>query len=242
MFGLCSCLVLFWRDLGIYGRVRPDMAQDRQPKCSASKSESVRRPVSRVLSLPSAGIEWPFIWDARYRTPRATYPKNDAKTHPRSEAAGPSYSVLLPVGFTLPSPSPKTRCALTAPFHPYRPVEMQASRRDGGLLSVALSLGLPPPGVTRHRVSVEPGLSSLPPKRKSGRPAIWRPLGNRAPGRGQWRSAEPIRRGQASSAVIMCLRIAPVPGSSTPSTRACRKWRWNAVTTYSVSSPNTPSS
>ncbi|CAA6605474.1 conserved hypothetical protein [Rhodospirillaceae bacterium LM-1] len=27
-------------------------------------------------------------------------------------------------------------------------------------LSVALSLGLPPPGVTRHRVSVEPGLSS----------------------------------------------------------------------------------
>ncbi len=31
---------------------------------------------------------------------------------------------------------------------------------EGGLLSVALSLGLPPPGITRHRVSVEPGLSS----------------------------------------------------------------------------------
>jgi hypothetical protein len=30
----------------------------------------------------------------------------------------------------------------------------------GGLLSVALSLGSPPPGVTRHRISVEPGLSS----------------------------------------------------------------------------------
>ena len=30
----------------------------------------------------------------------------------------------------------------------------------GRLLSVALSLGSPPPGVTRHRVSVEPGLSS----------------------------------------------------------------------------------
>ena len=30
----------------------------------------------------------------------------------------------------------------------------------GGLLSVALSLELPPPGITRHRVSVEPGLSS----------------------------------------------------------------------------------
>ncbi len=30
----------------------------------------------------------------------------------------------------------------------------------GGLLSVALSLGSPPPGVTRHRFSAEPGLSS----------------------------------------------------------------------------------
>jgi hypothetical protein len=27
------------------------------------------------------------------------------------------YLVLLPVGFTMPSPSPATRCALTAPFH-----------------------------------------------------------------------------------------------------------------------------
>jgi hypothetical protein len=30
----------------------------------------------------------------------------------------------------------------------------------GGLISVALSLGLPPADVIRHRVSVEPGLSS----------------------------------------------------------------------------------
>jgi len=29
------------------------------------------------------------------------------------------YSVLLPVGFALPFPLPETRCALTAPFHPY---------------------------------------------------------------------------------------------------------------------------
>ena len=30
------------------------------------------------------------------------------------------YSVLLPVGFAVPLPSPETRCALTAPFHPCR--------------------------------------------------------------------------------------------------------------------------
>ena len=32
--------------------------------------------------------------------------------------------------------------------------------KNGGIFSVALSLGSPPPGITRHRVSVEPGLSS----------------------------------------------------------------------------------
>src|ERR1700754_1564636 len=32
---------------------------------------------------------------------------------------------------------------------------------SGGLLSVALSLGSPPAGVTRHRRSAEPGLSSV---------------------------------------------------------------------------------
>ena len=74
----------------------------------------------------------------------------------RPKPACRPYLVLLPVGFTVPFQLPGTRCALTAPFHPCR----WALWRAGGLLSVALSLGSPPPGVTRHRVSVEPGLSS----------------------------------------------------------------------------------
>jgi len=48
--------------------------------------------------------------------------------------------------------------------------------RRGGLLSVALSLGSPPPDFFRHRVSVEPGLSSpcrLSALAKRGRPANW---------------------------------------------------------------------
>ncbi len=94
------------------------------------------------------------------------------------------YSVLLPVGFTVPRPSPAARCALTAPFHPY---PLTVSGGAGGLLSVALSLGSPPPGVTRHRVSVEPGLSSLesaeaPRERPSDRLADVK-LGVRRPGR-----------------------------------------------------------
>ena len=39
------------------------------------------------------------------------------------------------------------------------PWRLSASLK-GGLLSVALSLGSPPPDVIRHRASMEPGLSS----------------------------------------------------------------------------------
>jgi len=53
-----------------------------------------------------------------------------------------------------------------------------AGPRVGGLLSVALSLGSPPPDVIRHRVLVEPGLSSPGAGRKTGaeggHPAVWR--------------------------------------------------------------------
>ena len=84
------------------------------------------------------------------------------------------YLVLLPVGFSVPPPLPAARCALTAPFHPCRPPGLSRCRL-GGVLSVALSLGSPPPGVTRHRTSVEPGLSSPPYRAGSGRPAVWRP-------------------------------------------------------------------
>ena len=99
------------------------------------------------------------------------------------------YSVLLPVGFTMPAPLPEPRCALTAPFHPYPPAQLALLRRGepeglsrhspegataGGSFSVALSLGLPPPDVIRHRMSMEPGLSS---------PAAFRHLPERPSGR-----------------------------------------------------------
>ena len=45
---------------------------------------------------------------------------------------------LHEVGFALPRVSPLERCALTAPFHPYRAKYRSAQR--GGLFSVALSL------------------------------------------------------------------------------------------------------
>ena len=54
----------------------------------------------------------------------------------------------------------------------YRTVSPLPASNTGGLFSVALSLGSPPPVIIRHRVSVEPGLSSMPVARHSGHPAI----------------------------------------------------------------------
>lgn len=126
----------------------------------------VRRPVSRVLSAPF-GVGRPFLWDVRRRTPHATNPGDGAEKPLRLAfaAAGRPYSVLLPVGFTLPPLSPGARCALTAPFHPC------PRSQAGGLFSVALSLGSPPPAVSRHRFPVEPGLSSTVRLRPRQRPS-----------------------------------------------------------------------
>ena len=54
----------------------------------------------------------------------------------------------------------------------YRTVSPLPASNTGGLFSVALSLGSPPPVIIRHRVSVEPGLSSALLAQDSGHPAI----------------------------------------------------------------------
>ena len=90
-------------------------------------------------------------------------------------------------GAPLPHPFTLARCAFR-------------ETGAGGLLSVALSLGSPPPGVTRHRVPVEPGLSSLRQVSRVRRAAI-RPSDDREMTRASapvksfrsWRRGEPRR-------------------------------------------------
>ncbi len=78
-------------------------------------------PVSRVLygSGPRAGTWQPFIWDRTCARPLATHPDdrpgNGLNGLRRSRHP---YSVLLPVGFAVPSMLPCPRWALTPPFHP----------------------------------------------------------------------------------------------------------------------------
>ena len=61
---------------------------------------------------------------------------------------------------------PPARCALTAPFHPYLPRPVCTCHDIGGLLSVALSVGSRPPGITWHLALWSP---DFPPRRETQR-------------------------------------------------------------------------
>ncbi len=115
--------------------------------------------------------------------------------------------------------------------HPFTLTRHPRGDPAGGLLSVALSLGLLPPGITRHRVSVEPGLSSPGGRAPGGgHPAIWRRHigGSRAGGR------------QGSRLSRVCTNWTD-SASAMPSIRSRRKCRWKARTTACVAGPKPPS-
>ena len=142
------------------------MAESRG-KSGAARSEIASWPVSRVLygpGFPERGSHSSGTAFARCLTQPTwmTGPEtgcSDAFAPPASSlfglAPGGVYRAVRVASDAVgsyPTLSP-------LPRHPCRFMTQRNGRR-GGLLSVALSLGSPPPGVTRHRVSMEPGLSS----------------------------------------------------------------------------------
>ena len=128
------------------------------------------------------------------------------------------------------------------------PRSATATRR-GGLFSVALSLGLRPPDVIRHRMSMEPGLSSRARLSAWARAAV-RPTdalrdGDTERGGRQGLAAHGDKRqphaqlgwtgsSRASRAASSAFSVARVETSMTPSTRSGRKWRWKAATASRV--------
>ena len=111
---------------------------------------AVRWPVSRVLfRFPGDGYSSSAAVAGRVEQPTRTSAQD------RACRAGRRVSLhgLAPDGVyhARPVAGPAVRSYRT--FSPL-PIE------TGGLFSVALSLGSPPPGVTRHPDPVEPGLSS----------------------------------------------------------------------------------
>ena len=94
---------------------------------------------SRFLTLPKRGsVLRPALF------PRAIIDGGGTRDAARVAPWAP-YLVLHPVGFAMPSPSPETRCALTAPFHPCLIRNISAAA-IGGSFSVALSRTRQPRG------------------------------------------------------------------------------------------------
>jgi hypothetical protein len=122
-----------------------------QPAC---KPGSVRRCCHHVTAIP-LGRRLP---GASSNLPG----RQDPDTGPATCAARRPYSVLLPVGFAMPPPSPEARCALTAPFHPCRhPCGIGRFTFCGTVPEIPRACArFLPPDVIRHRMSMEPGLSS----------------------------------------------------------------------------------
>jgi len=95
---------------------------------------------------------------------------------PTREQCGQHYrSPIWPYsGWGLPCHGmlPPARCALTAPFHPYRSPEM--NQEDlGGIFSVALSIGSRRPGVTWHPALRSPDFPPLGHGERGREAAVW---------------------------------------------------------------------
>jgi hypothetical protein len=126
-----------------------------RPSRVARKSRAQRvgrRPVSRVLSRTIIPLG-PVSPQASSSLP-GSHGRIPLETQPVTAVFRLPYLALLQVGFTVPPMLPPARCALTAPFHPYR--RRGFPLRLGGLLSVALSVGSRPPGVTWHLIRRSP--------------------------------------------------------------------------------------
>ena len=98
---------------GITIRARHARRALRRKKC---------QPACKPGSVSGRAAWRPFLWDGPCGPPLATYPNDWPGERPavgRNPTPRRSYSVLLPVGFTMPPPLPAPRWALTPPFHPY---------------------------------------------------------------------------------------------------------------------------
>ena len=104
-----------------------------------------------------------FVSAANTRNPAARRP---GETHCPTSRRGAgrsrvSYLALHPMGFSVPRRLLVERCALTAPFHPYR----RFFRNAGGLFSVALSVekpfNFPPACISKNGDGHRPTLQEL---------------------------------------------------------------------------------
>src|SRR6185437_2912327 len=104
-----------------------------------------------------------FLCDPRRRGPLAAYPEARADRRCALCCQSPllPYLALLQVGFAMPALLPRPRCALTAPFHPYRLPRPEPRELRRSALCCTFR-GLTPPRRYLAPDPPEPGLSSPP--------------------------------------------------------------------------------
>ena len=190
--------------------VFPLCSRSRKPKHGAGENiQTVCKPGS-VHIFNDAGR--PFLWDGPCGPPQRDQPGRRVENTPALMPSGtaPAAPIRSCSRWGLPcQPCHQGRGALL----PHRFTLAPASR--GGLFSVALSLGSPPPAVSRHRISVEPGLSS------SGLPR------QRPPNRLDARSLALFHACPSTSARTAAARRR-VGSSASPLSHAGIKCRWKA--------------
>ena len=117
--------------------------------------DSARRPISRVLSSSRRTMDGHSSGTSV--TGRLARPTRKAMRKPIRGPKPQAFPIRSCSRWGLPCHARHRARGALLP-HPFTLTGGRS--RLGGLLSVALSLGSPPPDVIRHRVSVEPGLSS----------------------------------------------------------------------------------
>ena len=172
---------------GVFRKARMACKPDSVPGCPGDDHSSDPS-VAGGFKLPTRtpGLRCPCGDIDEVRKPGRSYPRGVPIRHCSRwglpcRSGCPSRGGLLPHRFTL------TR-----------------ARRRGCLFSVALSLGLPPPGVTRHRCLMESGLSSNPQGPATVQPSAPPPL-SRTPGARQ-SPAEKSARRQISPLSSLCAK------------------------------------
>jgi hypothetical protein len=181
------------------------------PDTTKFGGKNARRSVSRVLSPPrTTGDDHSSGTTVTGRLARPTRAISVETRLPRETRDAPPLFGLAPGGVYHAADVTAGAVRSYRTLSPLPAGPGKTGVRTGGLLSVALSLGSPPPGVTRHRVSMEPGLSS---PRQAGRRSSDRLAGARG---------TPGRRKRQARASTWKIRWA-VSGSTTPSTRRWRK-------------------